>query len=410
MKILVISQYYRPENFRINDISDFFVHEGHDVSVWTGIPNYPQGKYFPSYGLFSKRKEIMNGIKIIRHFTIPRGKNKLMLMLNYLSFMVSSSVHAVFTRTKPDIVYIFGLSPVFQGYAASILKRKLHIPVFHYVLDLWPNSFTAITGKSSGFAYRIAQSLSKKIYGDASLIVVTSPGFIDQIGELTSRKIETMFLPQYFEDFYQPYDINNLPHDFPLKEKQGIRFIYTGNIGKAQDLLTVVNAFLSYNQATNATDELVIVGDGSDKDALESVINTHPKAKQVVLLQSVKPTEVPQYLAVSDIAILPLRDSSVSDTIPGKFQTYLACGIPILSIGSGVTSQLVRDINCGMSVTFDINKIKYVFEEIANMSKSTLKQWSENAWKYAQDNYSRNVILNSTIKKMESIVSEGTHV
>ena len=100
--ILVISQYFYPEQFRINDISTEWIKRGYQVTVLTGIPNYPQGKYYKDYGLFKNRREVFNGMTIIRIPLIPRGKNVIMLVLNYLSFVISGFIWESFTKIKTD--------------------------------------------------------------------------------------------------------------------------------------------------------------------------------------------------------------------------------------------------------------------------------------------------------------------
>ena len=128
--ILVIAQYFYPEQFRINDICTEWVKRGYKVTVVTGIPNYPQGKYYDGYGLFKKRKETYNGIEIIRIPLVPRGNNSIMLALNYLSFVVSGFFWKMFTKIKADYVFIFEVSPMTQALPGVWYAKKRKIPCY----------------------------------------------------------------------------------------------------------------------------------------------------------------------------------------------------------------------------------------------------------------------------------------
>jgi len=145
MKILIITQYFWPENFKINDLAESFQKNGHNITVLTGIPNYPEGRFYDGYGLFKPKKESYKNIKIIRSWLIPRGKgNSLRLFLNYFSYAFFASIASlVRLKSEYDVVFVFEVSPVTVGIPAVVLKKFRKIPIFFWVQDLWPESVYA---------------------------------------------------------------------------------------------------------------------------------------------------------------------------------------------------------------------------------------------------------------------------
>ena len=138
--ILVVSQYFFPEQFRINDICVEWVMRGYKITVLTGIPNYPQGTFYDGYDLNHRRTEEWNGIKIIRIPLFPRGNNSMGLALNYVSFVASGFVWSLFTKIKADYVFNFEVSPMTQALVGVWYAKKRKIPCYLYVQDLWPEN------------------------------------------------------------------------------------------------------------------------------------------------------------------------------------------------------------------------------------------------------------------------------
>src|SRR3990167_4950191 len=146
MNILIITQYFWPENFRINDLAESLALRGHQVTVLTGKPNYPTGKFFPGYSFLRKDQEIYHGITIIRAPLLARGKNsKLRLALNYLSFAIFASIVGLLKcRHKPDVIFVFEPSPITVAIPAIVYKTFRKVPVILWVQDLWPESVIAV--------------------------------------------------------------------------------------------------------------------------------------------------------------------------------------------------------------------------------------------------------------------------
>ena len=180
MNILVVTPHFYPENFRINDFAEAFTRRGHEISVLTGVPDYPEGKFYDGYGLFKKNREIYNGIKIYRAPLIPRGSgSNIRLALNYISFVIGGIFTSLFMmKNEFDIVFVFEPSPITVGIPAIFIKKIKKIPLCFWVLDLWPESVVSAGNLKSSFIPRILNPIVRFIYKHSDRILVSSNGFM----------------------------------------------------------------------------------------------------------------------------------------------------------------------------------------------------------------------------------------
>lgn len=348
-KILVISQYFYPEQFRINDLCKEWVKRGYDVTVVTGIPNYPTGKFFKGYSWLKKRKEEYEGIHIIRLPLIPRGHSSLMLALNYVSFVISGWFWSHFTRVKADKVFIFEVSPMTQALLGVWYKRRKKVPCFIYVQDLWPENVEIVTGIHNKRIIHAIDKMVDYIYRNCELILATSPSFVKRIEERETawrnKKSKVKYWPQYAEDFYKPASRKPLP-DMP--QDDSFKIVFTGNIGYAQglDILPKTAAILR-EKGINCS--FIIIGDGRYRETLEKEIHAAGVQDMFYMLGRKKPEEIPDYLAWCDVAFISFADNPLFEmTIPAKLQSYIACGMPILASASGETERIIREADCGV--------------------------------------------------------------
>ena len=349
--ILVVCQYFYPEEFRINDISKEWVKRGYEVTVITGIPNYPQGKFYDGFGWFRRRREEYEGVRIIRLPIIPRGKNPLMLILNYLSFVISGFFWKTFTGVKADKVFIFQLSPLTQALVGVWYAKRRKIPCSIYVQDLWPENVEGVLGIHNKFIIGMIHKMADYIYKNCNKVFATSPSFQRRIEERPSAwkdgKSKVFYWPQYAEDFYQPVERNAMP-DIP---DDGIfKIVFTGNIGYAQglDILPKTAAILKHK---NIACEFVVIGDGRYREEFEKEISQCNVKDRFLLLGRKKPDEIPGYLAWCDVAFISFADNPLFDmTIPAKLQSYMACAMPILAVAGGETRRIVEEAGCGMCI------------------------------------------------------------
>lgn len=232
--ILVISQYFYPEQFRINDMCVEWVNCGYKVTVLTGYPNYPQGKYYDGYGWFKRTRQRWKGVDVIRIPLTARGQGSIKLALNYFSFVVSGLIWAFATNIKADYVFTFEVSPMTQALIGIWYSKRRKIPNYLYVQDLWPENVEIVTGIHSPLVMKPIEAMVNHIYKHCDVILATSPSFVREIQKrVKHNKKKVKYLPQYAEEFYKPIKRKPVPE---IPDDDSFKIIFTGNIGKAQGL------------------------------------------------------------------------------------------------------------------------------------------------------------------------------
>ncbi|GAA5361900.1 glycosyltransferase family 4 protein [Streptococcus uberis] len=382
--ILVISQYFYPEQFRINDICKTWVKNGYRVTVVTGIPNYPEGKFYNGYSFNKKRKEMWKGVEIIRLPIIPRGNSSIQLMLNYISFVVSGFFWSKFSKLKPDLVFTFEVSPMTQALLGSWFSKRKSLPNFLYVQDLWPENLEIVAGVKNKVILKIINKMVDFIYSSATEIFTTSPSFVDSIvnREIKVEASKVHYWPQYAEEFY-----------VPIKKKtnsKNFKIVFTGNIGYAQGLniLPDVASILNSDKY-----QFVIVGEGRYKEQLQKIIKHKNVESNFEFISKQKPEKIPEILAECDIAFVSFADNELfNKTIPAKLQSYMACGMPILASAKGEVKKIVNDANCGICV--ENGNINQIAEAIFILEQSNLDNLRKSSRLYFLENYSKEKLMN----------------
>jgi glycosyltransferase involved in cell wall biosynthesis len=400
--ILIISQYYYPESFRINDLSIEWIKKGYSVTVLTGIPNYPTGSFFKGYSLFKKRKEKHNGVSIIRLPIIPRGKNRFMLAFNYLSFVISSWFWVALNKTKFHSVFVFGVSPLTQALPGLWYSRKHQTPLILYLQDLWPENLEVVGKLKNKYLLKIVSNMMGKIYRHSKYIVVPSKSFMEVLKNKGVDNNKIIYIPQYAEDFYIPLKTNFRQNNDPLK------IIFTGNIGFAQglDLLPKV-ALLLKNEGFSLKIKFILVGNGRFKNDLVFLIKKYNLEKFFELHDAVPPMKIPKMLSEADVTYLSFSDNKLFDkTIPAKLQSYLACGMPILAAVGGETKSLVEYGECGyVSPT---NNVKLLYDNIIkfyHLKSEKIKEMSQRSLFISNQLFNKDSILS----QFELIFKEANH-
>lgn len=384
MKLLIICQHFYPEQFKISDISFKLAEQGHDVTVLTGLPNYPSGIIDKEYRMFKRRKEIINGVKIYRSWLIPRRKNVINLSLNYLSFAFSSTIKSLFIKEKFDHILVYQTSPITMALAGVFLTKLTKKPLIIYCLDLWPESVTTIGIKKGSFIYKMLFHLSKWIYKQADEIFTSSRMFEDYFKNVLLIDKKTTYLPGYAEDVFE-----QLP---PKEHKENINLVFAGNIGKMQSVETIV---LAANELKK-NKEIVfhIVGDGSAKKECEELASK--LALENVVFHGQHPlSEMPKFYKMADAFLITMKDNNIiSYTLPNKVQSYLASAKPILGAINGETNLVIKDANCGFcGPAEDYRRLaENIILFAGNIAMHST--YGENARKYYESNYSKDIYFN----------------
>ncbi len=406
-RILVICQYFHPEQFRINDICSEWVKRGHDVTVLTGIPNYPQGRFYEGYGLCKKRKEIWNGVKIIRIPLIPRGHTPIGMVLNYLSFPISGFFWNIFTKIKADHIFMFETSPMTQCKIGVRYAKKHKVPLYLYVQDLWPENVEIVTGIKSRLIIGPIDRMVDKIYAACDEIFVTSPSFVKAI---TGRKKsvpnnKVHYWPQYAEEFYKIVDKktasikvskelggNNKALE-ELQNGQTFKIAFTGNIGYAQGLQILPKAAKLLKEQKNI--KFVIVGDGRYKSKLLEEIKQSGVEDKFIMIDRQSPEMIPDILALCDAAYISFMDTELFTwTIPAKLQSYMACGMPIIASASGETKRIIEEANCGRCVPIgDAKALAETIQYISALPEEERHNFGTNSREYFEANFTKQKLM-----------------
>jgi colanic acid biosynthesis glycosyl transferase WcaI len=348
VRILVVTQYFWPESFRVNDLATALTERGHLVTVLTGVPNYPSGQFFAGYGLFAPTRQKFGQVDVLRVPLVSRGKNRgLRLILNYLSFaFIASLLGPLRCRGKFDAIIVFGPSPVTVALPAIMIRRLKRTPVLFWVQDLWPESLSATGAVTSRWALRLVEKLVAFIYRRCDRILVQSQGFIARIAALGADSNRIRYFPNWAESLYQP--VQTEPDSPEAREMPaGFRIMFAGNLGTAQSFETILAA----SQALKDHRDIhwVILGDGHVKDWIEREVAARGLGDQVRLLGQRPMQQMPRYFSLADALLVTLRrDPIFALTVPSKVQSYLACGKPIIAALDGEGAAVVRNSGAGL--------------------------------------------------------------
>lgn len=406
MKILIVSQYFYPENFRINDLAEYFYEKENEVSVLTGYPNYPAGKIYEGYTLFKNKFEIYNGINIHRVPIVPRGKSRIKLIVNFFSFFISASIYSFYLRKqKFDIILVYEPSPITVMIPAILLKKIMKIPLYFWMLDLWPDSLIATNATSNKFIISSLDRLVTYFYSQSDKILISSLYFENHILNRKGNKEQIYYLPNWADkELEESAKVKNLGFSFNLPS--GFVIMFAGNIGESQDFGTLIK--VAQNLKPNNDIHFVIVGDGRKLNWLKDEIIDKNLTKTFHFFGSVEINKVIPLLFKADVLYLSLKNSLIFEsTVPGKFQTYLLAGKPIISAVNGETYELIKQSGVGIPChSGNVGEITEAILKLKNMSDLERKEMGGLGQKLYWEKYNRTKSLNELIKNMELSIIE----
>ena len=399
-KILICTNHFYPETFRCNDVAFELASRGYDVTVLTAIPDYPKGKYYDGYGVFRKRCETVNGVKVIRGFIIPRGNGGgLRLMLNYISFFISSILISIYLGLfrRYDKVMIHETSPVMIGVPAVIVKKLQKCPLYFWVLDLWPESLQAAGGINNKRVLKAFEKLTTWIYKNSDKILISSKGFEQSIIEKGDFKEKIIYFPNWADKALELKGDYKLP-DMP----SGFKVMFAGNIGEAQDFDHIMEAAKLLKNEKDI--HFVLVGDGRKRSWVEGYRDDN-QLKDTVHWVGRHPVEaMPAFFEQADVMLMTLKDVSIfSLTAPAKLQAYMSAGKPILAMMNGEGPRIIEEAACGYSVpASDSRALADKILELYRMSKSELQTLGHNGRLYQQQHFD----LDKSIDHMVEIMKD----
>lgn len=394
MKILVISQYFYPETFRVNSLCIELVKRGHEVTVLTGFPQYPKGKIYKGYGFRKEYEHEWNGIRIERLKVLPRGKTPIGMLLNCLTFVTEGRKWVKHCAQKFDAVYVFEVSPVTVGLPAVEYKKKFGTPIYFNVQDLWPENVEVVLGIHNRLIIGKINKIVDTIYSASDKILCSSNGFVENIKARGVPAEKLVFWPQFCDE-----------PDFVSVEKPEIystddfKIVFAGNIGEAQGLDLMIETAKRLKDHNDI--KFYLVGDGRARKRLESAVKKD-NLDNVIFVGKVSADEADRYIHFADCAYLSFKDNDVFNmTIPAKLQSYLACGTPILAATSGESRDIVIKNECGCSCERNAGKIADSIMQLKSDEKK-LRLMREKSKLYYRSNY----MPNKLIDDLESYLCE----
>lgn len=402
MRILIVSQYFWPENFRVNDLAAEMVRRGHEVTVLTGLPNYPDGVIFPDYVANPQGFLDYKGAEVIRVPLLPRGKGGVRLMLNYLSYAVTASVLGPWRLRgrKFDATFVFQGSPVTVGLPAIVIKWIKKTPIALWVLDLWPQSLEAVGAVKSPFILGLVDRMVTFIYRNCDRVLGQSRAFLPELQRHVNDPAKVDYLPSWSEDELAEFDSAPAPEVASCPDLFNI--VFTGNIGEAQNFPVVLDA------ADALRDEPVrwiIVGDGRQAQWVRDEVARRNLRDQFVLPGRFPLERMPSFFAHADALLATLKTSpAFAMTIPGKVQSYLAAGKPLLAMLDGEGAAVVRDSGAGLAVpSGDALALAGAVRHLMELSPSDRSAMGQKGKDYAMREFDRDTVLSRVEQLLRDI-------
>ena len=407
MKVLIVTQYFWPEDFRINDLAIGLKQRGWEVAVLTGKPNYPQGSFFEGYGFWKRNRDSYEGISVFRVPLLPRGNGgALRLVANYISFALLASFFGPLRGLGTfDVIFVFEPSPVTIGIPAIVLKKLSGAPIFFWIQDLWPESLSATGMVQSPFILRMVEGLVRYIYRRCDHLLVQSRAFIEPVQKMGVSPNRIVYFPNSAEQLYQPL---STPDSAPERQllPSGFRVMFAGNIGASQDFATILAAaerLKSYKDI-----HWVVLGDGRRAAWVAEEVRRRGLSKNFHLLGKFPVSSMPSFFSLADVMLVSLkRDPIFALTIPSKVQSYLACGRPIIAALDGEGARIVEESGAGVAVPAeDPSALADAVLNMYRLAPTTRAAMGSSGRRYFLANFDRDLLLERLDSLMKTNITK----
>ena len=369
-KILIVTECFYPEEFKINDVALSWKYKGYYVDVLTLAPTYPLGRVYPGYKNKIYSKDEWQGVNVYRvHATLGYKDSAFKKILKYLNFMILGSIVSLFIGKKYDYVFGFNMSSLTGMLPVTLMGKLYKKPVTFWTLDIWPDSVYAYGFKKTKALSYFLDKFVKFMYCNVSNIALSSKGFESKLRPYTKSDLTFNYLPQWADDLDMDKELAD------LGDNDKIQFTFAGNVGKMQNLENIISAFCSLSNEYQEKSQLNIIGDGSNLDSLKLLANNN----STIVFHGKKPrTDMGSYYKASDFLIISLIDEPIfSATVPAKTQTYIAAKKPILAIINGDTASIIQDNNLGLCVDpSNIDAITKIFQRCIDMSQTEIQNFT----------------------------------
>jgi len=387
-KILIVTECFYPEEFKINDVALSWKNKGYDVDVLTLAPTYPLGRVFSGYKNSFFRKDEYQGINIFRLRAVTGYRDSaIKKILKYINFMVFGSIAAIFIGRTYDYVFGFNLGSLTDMLPAVVIRKLYKKPVMFWVQDVWPDSVYAYGFKKTRLLSALLDAFVKFMHHNITAIAISSKGFESKLEPYIKKGLRFNYAPNWADDL--DMDMNPIA----LSVTQKVHFTFAGNIGKVQNLENIINAFRLLSDGYQKKTQLNIIGDGSNLANLKKLSNNNPN---IIFHGKQIREDMAKFYKASDFLIVSLIDEPIfSVTIPAKTQTYIAARKPILAIINGDVADIVNDNNLGISVDpSNVGLIKEAFEKCIDAPENEKSEFTINNTKLLETTFNKDNIIN----------------
>lgn len=401
MRVLIVSQYYWPENFRINDVAKTLVGRGIAVEVLTGKPNYPAGKVFDGYRTWGCQSESRDGISIHRIPLLARGQGGCRLALNYASFVMSGTLLApwLLRRKKFDVIFVYAPSPILQAIPAIFLGWLKKCSSVLWVQDLWPESLEATGYVRNRLLLRCVESVVRFIYRHTDLILVQSRAFVPQVRRLNTDKPIRYFPNSVETMFCNPPEVA-LPEVAALES--GFSVVFAGNVGTAQAVEVIIEAASLLKSYPDI--RFVVFGQGSRWQWMRDEIDAR-KLNNVHLPGRFPIETMPGLMSKASGLLVTLSDQPIfAATVPNKVQAYMAAARPILACLNGEGACLVKEAEAGLAVPAEDGKaLADAILHLYAMDPDERTRLGQNGRRYYQEHFDHDRLVEMLIGYLQEI-------
>lgn len=394
MRILVVSQYFWPESFRINDLVAELSARGHEITVLTGLPNYPEGEVYPEFRADPARFARYQGARVVRVPMLSRGRSRSRLVLNYASFALAGALLGPLRLhdQKWDAIFVFQTSPITAALPALLLRKLKDTPVLMWVLDLWPESLSAVGAVRSPKILDAVGQLVSFTYRRCDLILAQSKAFFSNIERWAGDTSRVRYFPGWAEAvFHEGVSVDVAPELLPWQGR--FKVLFAGNIGEAQDFPAILDAAERLRDREDI--QWIVLGDGRAAPALKEQIGRRGLGERVHLLGRFPLERMPSFFAGADALLVSLKaDPTFASTIPGKVQSYLAAGVPLLGMLDGEGARVIEESGAGLAAPAgDGRALAERVQALARMSPTERAQMGARGRAYCAREFDRKVLI-----------------
>jgi glycosyltransferase involved in cell wall biosynthesis len=406
MQLLVISQYFWPENFRINELVSHLAAKGMQVSVLTGKPNYPEGKIFPGYRAFGVGRDHFGGCEIVRLPIVPRGtRSELRLTANFLSFVLSGCLLAPFAlrERRVDAILVYAPSPLLQALPAILIAWLKRAPLVVWVQDLWPESLSATGYVRNRALLWIARAIVRFIYRHTDLILIPSRAFHDPIARIANSAVKIQYFPNSAENIFAVKNDDRDDSELVAAIRRKFSVVFAGNIGSAQAVGTIIRAA---EMLSNQPDiHFYLVGSGSETAWVEAELKRR-RMHNVTMPGRLEVTAMPAVLSAASVLLVSLKDEPIFGyTIPGKLQSYLAVGRPIIASMNGEGARIVHEAKAGFACPAEnAPALADAILALFAMTSDQLSKMGENGRQYFFSNFNQGRLVDELVQHLDAAI------